>query len=186
MIGPGGEIVVGALHGLVGGVRRDKVPIIEIGAPLAVECRKRAVALFEPGTHLDERLVGEVEIPERRQVSHAGFIAEAVKEWPVGRPEARGVDQSIVDSLDPDGVGETGVALESLLAGRVFLIKLLRLKKLPMVRPIGIVAMVLGVEIGRDIFGVPAQIVIEEELREVAVPANILAAVNAQRLQRRK
>src|ERR1035437_7572731 len=76
------------------------------------------------------------------------------------------------------------MAFEGFLAIGIFLQLFLGLEIRPLLDAVGAEAMIFGVEIGRQVFGVPARIILEQKFGRRFRLSAILAGVDAQRLQR--
>jgi len=178
-IGPCREIVVRPLHGFARRHRCDLFPAIELGSPFSIERRQAAIALLQPVPHRRERCLGEVEIPECRQVGNAGFVAEIIIERPVGLQCADITAEPIVDVLQPTAVGQTGLTNKRRRIEGIFPIALLDLEKFPVHWKVARPSMVGRIEIGRDVFEIAPQIIGEQRIEfvgEVGPPLGTMVA----------
>src|SRR3954464_14830509 len=89
-----------------------------------------------------------------------------------------------MDAGAPDRIPETRRPPECLFAGGIFFPEFFCLQKRPVLNPVLSIQMVLGVEIGRDVLRVPAEIVGYEELRRVLISPNELPCRDTELLQR--
>ena len=183
VVRPRGEILVRALHGFVRGHGDNEIPPAEIGSPLAIQGAQRSVALLEPDAHPGQRVVGKIEIPESGQIGNSGLVSQTVKDGAVGGVRASGLHQPVVNLLEPYGIGKARMALEGFFPGGVLLVELFGLEKCPVHGAVGIPAVILGIKIRSDVFRVPAQIVVEQELRRRLAPAAVLACIDPQLLE---
>ena len=161
-IRPCREILIAQLHRFTGCHRLDFVPASERGAPLLIKRGQAAVTLFQPVLHCRQGCFGKIEIPERREISDAGFIAEIVIERPVGTLRRHDTHQAISDVAEPFSVGKAGLANQGTRVEWISPITFLYFEEFPILRPIAGPPVIGRIEISCDIFDIPAHIVIEQ------------------------
>ncbi len=182
-VSPRGIVIIGPLHGLIGGQRHHQVPVGKVRTPLLIQRAQAAVLRLQPAPHRHQRFIGEIEVPRRFQLRNPGLIRQAIKVRPVRCESLSSRNAAIMDELAVIRVPETWVSLESCQAVRIFLVEFLGLDKRPPHRTIRTPAMIFRVVIGRKAFRIPAHVVIDQEIRQRHIAAGIGRAVDPQLLQ---
>ena len=126
-------------------------------APFAVERGKAPdIAARSHCAKSSERLVAEIEIPERGEIGDAGLVGEVVVERPIAPVERHGRREARADAPEPGGIGQARIAHEGCAIVRIGAIARLQLGEAPIDRPTGKQAVICGIEIGRDVLDIPA------------------------------
>ena len=101
-------------------------------------------------------MIGEIEIPECREIADPGFVAETVVKRPVWVQRLDATDQTGSDLVQPFRVGKARVANKSRVIAGIRPITLFGFSKPPIYRPIVVPFMIRGIEIGRYVFQITA------------------------------
>ena len=80
-----------------------------------------------------------------------------------------------MDDLQSLRIREARVTLERFQTGRIFLVQFPDVVILPVHGPVGEPAVVFRIEVGGDVLGVPAKVVLQQELGRAGILANELA-----------
>ena len=154
---PGGEIAVGAAHRRDRGLGLHVAPGGEMRAPFGVQRVQRRILRAQPGAHAGQRLGGQVEVPECRQVGNPRFVAEIIEQGveALFLPHDRG--QPGVDARLPNRVGQAGVTHQGGEVVGIGTIALLNVHEAPVHRLAWLKAMVWRVKVGGDVLDIPTQ-----------------------------
>ena len=115
------------------------------------------MAFLQPGPHGFQRGRREIEVPGCCEISDAALVSQIVKKGTIGGLRTCDLRQPGLDGREPGRIGETGLTMEN---GRVIGIAPvpgLGLVEQPGHRAPRRPAVIGGVEVGCQVFGVPAQ-----------------------------